>query len=166
MARPKVVKMASFASTPDVWLEAMEDEDGNFFVRIHGTTLGYDDTDHMTWDIDSEDLEAIAGEIGDLFNFVREKQILKGINGEPFEPIIIRLTKQWTAKYPAFTLAIWRVTEDTLKLRVDSRDDDYYRHVFIEDHIAGHAHADKVALPNMTGKYYLEWQYQNQVDES
>lgn len=164
MVRINVIETAPLGNFQGATLEVVEDEDGDFYLRIRTSELGYDDTITIYNDIYQEDFNELATSVGRMINAARERQIFKDITGEPAEPIIIELTKEWHAKYPAFTFAIWRVDADTLKLRVESREDDYARHVYIEDHKNGHNHARTVALPKMTGQLYLDWQYQNKVE--
>ncbi len=163
MANSRVIETATLGNY-EVTLQVVEDEDGDFYLRICTRELGVDDTIISYFDIYQEEFTELATGVGQMINAARERQIFKDITGEPTEPIIIALTKEWHAKYPAFTFAIWRVDANTLKLRVESRDDDYARHVYIEDHKNGHNHARTVALPKMTGQLYLDWQHQNDVE--
>ena len=164
MGMTHVLETAPMGSIGGAVLEVVEDADGDFYLRIRISELGVDDTITYYYDIYQEDFNELAAGVGRMINSAREKQIFKDITGEPAEPIIIELTKEWHAKYPAFTFAIWRVDKNSLKLRVESRDDDYARHCYIEDHKDGHNHARTVALPNLTGQLYLDWQYQNEVE--
>ncbi len=158
-------KIKTYSLTYDLSLEVREDKKGNFYLQFHITSLGTDDTEHMYAEIWPDDFPLLAENVGAAINLANEKQTKKDIYGEPLEPIIIALTKEWTSKYTDFSFSVWRVDHDTLKLRVEHRKTEYHRHCFIVDTPDGYEHARTEALTNLTGPLYLNWQYQNLTDE-